>query len=195
MKRYLFLALLLAAAAIFCIGCIQKVPTEEPVEEDGGVQDNSNPDAPKIIESTFIINFQCEFSAMDRTEEDTYLSGKNYRLEAALKNGAVKGNYHSYGGYDAEEDTLFSADHSFMYKLQEVVSRYDLAQYNGTDIFVSGLPEMYGVSLQIVYASGEHICASNNQDCFLPLEAMEELETLFRQQLPKPPAAVDAAEE
>ena len=54
---------------------------------------------------------------------------------------------------------------------------------------------MYGVSLQIVYASGERISASNNQDCFLPLEAMEELEALFRQQLPKSPVAVDAAEE
>ena len=193
MKRYLFLALLLAAAAIFCIGCIQKVPTEEPVEEDGGVRDNSDPDAPKIIESDFIISFQCELSALDRMEEDTYLSGKNYRLKARLKDGAVKGHYYPYGPQG--EEILFAADHSFMYKLQEVAAKYDFAQYNGTDISVSGLPEMYGASLEIVYASGERISASNNQDCFLPLAAMEELETLFRQQLPKPPASDDGAEE
>ena len=71
-----------------------------------------------------------------------------------------------------------------MYRLQEVVEKYDFAQYNGTSITVSGLPEMYGISIQIVYASGERINISNNQECFLPLEAMEELEMLFRQELP-----------
>ena len=159
MKKYLLIALLLVVAAILCIGCTQNEPAKEPVEEDGGIKDNSNPDAPKVIESDFIISFQCEFSALDRIEEDTYLSGKNYRLEAVLKDGAVKGHYYPYGNHD--EDILFAADHSFMYKLQEVVSRYDLAQYNGMDISVSGLPEMYGASLQIVYASGERIYASN----------------------------------
>ena len=191
MKKHLLLLLLLAV--VLCIGCSPKEITEEPVEEDGGVRDNSDPDAPKVIESDFIISFQCEFSALDRMEEDTYLSGKNYRLEARLKDGAVKGHYYPYGTHD--EDILFAADHSFLYKLQEVVSEYDLAQYNGMDISVSGLPEMYGASLQIVYASGERISASDNQDCFLPLAAMEELESLFRQQLPKPPASDDATEE
>ena len=191
MKKSILFLLVLAAIGIISVGCTQK----EPAEEDGVVRDNSDPDAAKVIESDFIISFQCEFSALDRMEEDTYLSGKAYRLEARLKDGAVKGNYHSYGGDDAEKEFLFAADHSFLYKLQDVVAKYDLAQYNGTDLFVSGLPEMYGASLRIVYASGERISASDNQDCFLPLEAMEELESLFRQQLPKPPASDDAAEE
>lgn len=191
MKKHLLLLLLLAV--VLCIGCSPKEITEEPMEEDGVVRDNSDPDAPKVIESDLIIHFLCEFSALDRMEEDTYLSGKNYRLEARLKDGAVKGHYSPYGNHG--EDILFAADHSFMYKLQEVVSEYDLAQYNGMDVSVSGLPEMYGASLQIVYASGECISASDNQDCFLPLAAMEELESLFRQQLPKPPASDDATEE
>lgn len=191
MKKNLLLLLLLAVA--FCIGCNHKEPMDEPVEEDGGVQDNSSYDAPKTIESTLIISFRCEFSAMDIMEEDSYLSGSTYLLEARLPDGAVKGRYSSSG--KQEEDTLFAASHSFMYKLQEVVSKYDLAQYNGTDISVSGLPEMYGASLRIVYASGERISASNNQDCFLPLAAMEELETLFRQQLPNVPASDDVTEE
>ena len=192
-KRESFtLVLLLLIAAIFCTGCMLKTPKEEPVEEDGGVKDNSDYDAPKVIQSDLIIAFQCDFSALDRTEEDTYLSGKNYRLEARLKDGAVKGRYDLYG--DRDEDILFAADHSFMYRLQEVVSKHNLVQYNGMDIFVSGLPEMYGSKLQIVYASGERIYATNNQDCFLPLEAMEELETIFRQNLPGMPVSenVDA---
>ena len=44
---------------------------------------------------------------------------------------------------------------------------------------MSGLPPDYGVKLDIQYASGESIRASNNQDCFLSLEAMEELISLF----------------
>ncbi|MBR3910245.1 MAG: hypothetical protein IKJ54_02990 [Anaerotignum sp.] len=74
MKKHLLLLLLLAV--VLCIGCSPKEITEEPMEEDGVVRDNSDPDAPKVIESDFIISFQCEFSALDRMEEDTYLSGK-----------------------------------------------------------------------------------------------------------------------
>lgn len=189
MKKSILFLLVLAAIGIISVGCTQK----EPAEEDGVVRDNSDPDAAKVIESDFIISFQCEFSALDRMEEDTYLSGKTYRLEARLKDGAVKGHYYPCG--TREEDILFAADHSFLYKLQDVVAKYDLAQYNGMDISVSGLPEMYGASLQIVYATGERISASDNQDCFLPLAAMEELESLFRQKLPKPPASNDGVEE
>ena len=182
MKKYLFLILLLTA--VFCIGCTQKKIAEEPVEEDGGVRNDTSYDAPKVIESNLIISFQCEFSALAIPEEDTYLSGKNYQLEAVLRDGAVKGNYHSYGRYNEREDGNFAADHSFMYRLQEIVAKYDFAQYNGTSITVNGLPEMYGLSLQIVYASGERIDASNNQECLLPVAALEELEMLFRQELP-----------
>ena len=193
MKKYLFLMLLLLA--VFCIGCNQKKIAEEPAEEDGGVRNDSSYDAPKVIESNLIIAFQCEFSALAISEEDTYLSGKNYQLEARLKDGAVKGNYHSYGRHGEREDGNFAADHSFMYRLQEIVAKYDFAQYNGTSITVSGLPEMYGVSLQIVYASGERIYISNNQECFLPLAAMEELEMLFRQELPAVSASDNMTEE
>ena len=182
MKKILLIAFLLAVT--FCIGCGKKESLEETIEEDGGVRNDSSYDAPKVIESNLIISFQCEFSALAISEEDTYLSGKNYQLEARLKDGAVKGNYHSYGRYNEREDGNFAADHSFMYRLQEVIAKYDFAQYNGTSITVSGLPEMYGASLQVVYASGERIYASNNQECFLPLAAMEELEMLFRQELP-----------
>ena len=192
MKKYLFLMLLLLA--VFCIGCTQKKTTEEPME-DGGVRNDTSYDAPKVIESNLIISFQCEFSALAIPEEDTYLSGKNYQLEAVLRDGAVKGRYHSYGRYNEREDGNFAADHSYMYRLQEIVAKYDFAQYNGTSITVSGLPEMYGVSLQIVYASGERIDASNNQECFLPVAAMEELEMLFWQELPAVSVSDNVTEE
>lgn len=189
MKKYLLLFLLLAAA--FCISCGRNV--QKPVEEDGGIQDNSDADAPKSIASDFITNFQCEFSAMAMMEEDTALSGKNYRLEAVFRDGAVKGYYRSYDRFGERTDIKFAASHYFLKDLQKIVAKYDLAQYNGRNITVSGLPEMYGAYLRIGYASQEQIYASDNQDCFLPLEAMEELESFFRQQLPS--ASDDVAED
>lgn len=193
MKKFLIFALFLAAA--LCIGCSQKKPPPEPIEEDGGVTNNNSYDAPKVIESTFITSFQCDFSAMPLLEEDTYLSGRNYQLEAVFKDGAVKGYYRSYDRYGERTDIKFAASHYFLKDLQEIVAKHDLAQYNGLDISVSGLPEMYGAYLQIDYASQERIYASDNQSCFLPLAAMEELEAFFHQQLPTVPASDDGMEE
>lgn len=192
MKKILLLAVILAAAV--CIGCVQKDPVPEPVEEDGGVTNNSSYDAPKVIESTFITAFQCDFSGIPLLEEDTYLSGRNYQLEAVFRDGAVKGYYRSYDRYGERTDVKFAASHYFLKDLQAIVAKHDLAQYNGMDVFVSGLPEMYGAYLRIDYASEERIYASDNQNGFLPLAAMEELETLFRQQLPDIPASDDVTE-
>lgn len=190
MKKILLAAVILAA--VVSIGCARKDPVPEPMEEDGGVTDNSNYDAPKVIESTFITNFQCDFSGIPLSEEDTYLSGRNYQLEAMFRDGAVKGYYRSYDRYGERTDIKFAASHDFLNDLQKIVAKYDLAQYNGLSITVSGLPEMYGAYLKINYASQEQIYASDNQNCFLPLEAMEELENFFRQQLP--PVSDDVAE-
>lgn len=38
---------------------------------------------------------------------------------------------------------------------------------------------MYGAKLDIKYASGESIYAHDNQDCFISLDAMNELVELF----------------
>ena len=67
-----------------------------------------------------------------------------------------------------------------MMRLWKIVSKYDFAQHNGYVSKVSGLPHMYGAKLDIRYASGESIYAYDNQDCFIPLEAMRELVELFR---------------
>ena len=73
--------------------------------------------------------------------------------------------------------------------LQKAVSEHDLAQHNGLSYRVSGLPEDYGATLSVTYASGESIHASHNQDCFLSIDAMEALEALFRSQAEPRPTA------
>ncbi len=190
MKRMFWIAaLLIVAVAVVLTGCARQTPSEV-VEADGGVQNDTSYDAPKTIESTQIIAFSCEFSAFDRAEEDTRLAGRAYQLEAKLENGAVKGSYYAHTRYDGERET-FRESHSFMAALQKVVAEYDLAQHNGLSYRVSGLPKDYGAALSVTYASGESIHASNNQSCFLSIDAMEALEALFYAQIEPYPTALD----
>lgn len=190
MKRMFWIAaLLIVAVAVVLTGCARRTPSEV-VEADGGVQNDTSYDAPKTIESTQIIAFSCEFSGFTMDEKDTRLAGQAFQLEAKLENGAVKGSYHAYTRYDGEKKP-FRASHSFMDALQKVVAEHDLAQHNGLSYRVSGLPEGYGATLSVTYASGESIHASNNQSCFLSIDAMEALEALFYAQIEPYPTPLD----
>ena len=154
------------------------------MEEDGGVKEyNSGEDSPKVIESADIVSFKCEFSLLAVVlEEESELDGRNYTLEADAEGGTVKCKVDCYGRESSSIPREFTADAAFMKALQAIVEKYNFAQYNGYENVVSGLPYMYGAKLDIAYASAESIYAYDNQDCFLPLEAMEELVRLFSSQ-------------
>ena len=96
-----------------------------------------------------------------------------------MESSAVKSKIKWRNRAGAGEEHDFTADASFMTSLQEIVSKYNFAQYNGYISKVSGLPDMYGAKLDISYASGESIYAHDNQDCFIPFEAIEELVKLY----------------
>ena len=148
---------------------------------DGGVKTyNSGEDSPKVIGSTEMVSFECEFSLIAAVfEEESELSGRIYKLSAVLEDVTVKSKIKWGDRAGAGEEHDFTTDASFMTNLQEIVSKYDFAQYNGYISKVSGLPHMYGAKLDIKYASGESIYAHDNQDCFISLDAMNELVELF----------------
>lgn len=185
MKRmFWIIAGLMAAVGLLLAGC-GHVSDQEPLEaaeEDDGAKNDTSYDAPKTIGSTQIIAFRCNFSGFTMDREDTRLAGQAYQLEAKLENGAVKGSYYAYTCFDGEKK-LFRASHAFMDALQRVVSEHDLARHNGLSCHISGLPEDCGAYLQVEYASGERIYASDNESCFLSTEAMEALESLFYSQI------------
>jgi len=195
---------LVVAAGFLLVGCggRQVPPAEPPADSDvssdtnydppadGGVISDTDYEAPKVIESTQVVSFNCKFSAFARSKEDTRLAGRVYQLEARLENGAVKGSYQTRTRYDGETET-FRGSHAFMDALQKVIAQQDLAQHNGHSYRVSGLPEGYGAYLSVKYASGEEIYASDNQSCFLSIDAMEALEALFRSQVEPFPAPQD----
>lgn len=142
---------------------------------DGGATDNSDLNAPKSIESTQIISFDCRFSTMD-TAEPGKPGNHIYQLHAKLENGAVRGMYQVR---DTGETHSFRVSQKFFVEVQILVATYGLARYNGHDYTVAGLPDEYGARLDVRYASRESIYANDNQDNFLPLEAMNELLNLF----------------
>ena len=111
--------------------------------------------------------------------EDISIEHGIYTLSARLKDGAVRGEYRMRTRLGEGEQFLFRASHRFMRNLQDTVRTYDFAKFNGEVYSVSGLPDMYGAKIHIVYASGESIYSSDNQSNFLPVEAITELVELF----------------
>ena len=71
-------------------GC--RLPARETDDIDGGVKTyNSGEDSPKVIESTEIVSFECEFSLIAAVfEEESELSGRIYKLSAVLEDVTVK---------------------------------------------------------------------------------------------------------
>ena len=148
---------------------------------DGGVKTYCNgEDSPKVIKSTEIINFECEISLYSIVlEEESKHDGRNYKLSAALESGNVRCAVEWRDRAGNKEKYDFTTDASFMVNVQKIVSNYNFAKYNGCISKVSGLPDMYGAKLNITYASNETIYACNNQDMFIPFEAVEEFIEIF----------------
>ena len=151
---------------------------KEDIEQDGGITKKTNIDAPKHIESTLIIRFAIEMSTVADCEENEYC-GYVYNLNAALENGAVKGHYECRNRYGLVFEQRFRSSVRFMSDLNRIVTECNLARYNGESSFVAGLPDNYGALVDIMYASGEHIYASDNASNFIPNNAVKELVDLF----------------
>ncbi len=183
--KWLFLGIgvvLAAAGLLTAVKMYRDTIPEDTDDIDGGVvRHNDGADAPKVIESTEIVEFICEFSLLTAFEPGE-LGNNNYELRASLKEDVVEGSFKVWGRDSGEDgnDFTFASDSSFMTELQEIVSKHELVRHNGYTHTVSGLPHMYGAKLDIRYASGESIYAYNNQDCFLSYDAMQDLAALFR---------------
>ena len=180
--KYLFIGLGAVFAAVIVGGGIAalcgRCPEKTGDDIDGGVVKRYWTDAPKVIESNEIASFHCEISLIAACDVDD-LGHRVYTLNAELKDGEVlvKYDWRERGGESDKAE--YTADADFMVRLQEIVTTYDFAKHNGYYHTVSGLPDMYGESLHILYASGERIDVHDNQSGFMPLEAQKALITLF----------------
>ena len=180
--KWLFIGLgcALAAAAVGGgIRAVQKKDFEKNTDPiDGSVVKRYWADTPKVIESQEIVSFHCEISLIAACDADD-IGHRVYKLDAAVKDGEVlvKYDWRERGG--ERDKAEYKADADFMVRLQEIVKAYDFAKHNGYYHTVSGLPDMYGEILDIVYAGGERIYVHDNQSSFLPYEAEKALVFLF----------------
>ena len=175
-------ALTLTAMAAGITALCRRSPEENTDHIDGGVIKQVQADVPKVIESTEIVEFHAEISltTVYDADEQTHRVHKGvYKLDAVLKNGEVLVKYDWYDHQGSGDKAEYKAEADFLVRLQEIAAAYNFAGHNGYYYKVSGLPDMYGEFLNIIYASGEQIYAYDNQSGFLPYEAAEELILLF----------------
>lgn len=168
------------SVVLFIIMLFSGCKTQNTDDIDGGVVHNdTDPDAPKTIESNEMVSFECEISFYGITEDDSDYYGRNYNLSAIENEGVVSCKI-DWRGRDGEGNgRSYTTDKSFLEALRTIVIMYDIAGFNGHSHSVSGLPDMYGIRLDIRYSSGERIYIYNNQDHVIPLEAAESIVTLF----------------
>lgn len=160
----------------------KKQKTEyENIEQDGSVTVTINENAPKLIKSTLIIRFCVEISTLADDDENEYC-GYVYNLNATLENGAVKGHYECRNRNGLGFEQRFRTSVRFMSELNRIITKYDLAKYNGKSSFVAGLPDNYGALVDIMYASGECLYISDNESNFMPNDMVKELVDLFENQ-------------
>ncbi len=164
-------------AGVIAVSC-RKHQRQNSDDIDGGVVKRYQADVPKVIESAEIVSFHCVISLLAVCEVDG-LGHRVYKLDAVMRDGAVHVKYDWYDRQGGSDKAEYAASTDFMVRLQKIVSEYDFARHNGYYHSVSGLPAMYGESLDVVYDSGERIHVHDNQSGFLPLKAEKELILLF----------------
>lgn len=178
-------AVLLAAGGVVLAALCRRYrhQKEEKVRDGGVSRHTTGTDAPKTVRSSEITDFECRFSLFAIPEEDLdegmVLKNADYLLKAKRGDNGVQGLFRWVDRFGNGEDFPFLTESSFMEELQKITAKHNLAKHNGYFHEVQGLPDFYGASLYIRYASGEVVAANDNQDNFLSVETMSDLATLF----------------
>ena len=150
----------------------------------GGTRETLDSEAPTVIKSKDMISFDvssalgfdndyendiCRISAFAvRAERGTFISltlekGHRYDFEKTCKVVYV-------------EEDIFPT-------LVELVERHDIAKRNGSHSRTYGLPEDFGGSISVLYASGEAISISNNQSPVISVKAAIDIKNAFEKAL------------
>jgi len=166
------------AAAVVGAACIVRSKKKNEGSDtdciDGGVRHYVDSDSPKVIKSTDITCFECEAHTVSIADAGEMSGSYNFLVTDSVA------EYSFMNRFGKTFEGSFVPDKDFRERLYKIVADYDFAQFNGTFYSVSGLPHGYGAKISVSFASGESIHASNNQSCFLPKEAIEEMYSLFR---------------
>lgn len=176
-RKWIFCGAGAAVLAAIAVAGRRKLRKRKTDPIDGGVVTHSTgDDQPKVIKSTQIDRFCYKVSLLSEPDPGE-LRNRVYTFQAERKNEKAACKLAWYGCDSGK--FVFETDTQFFDALQEIVVKYDLAQYNGRCHCVSGLPDLYGEILSVEYESGESIYAKNNQSVFMPMAVASDLRSLF----------------
>lgn len=138
-------AFMAAAMALLMAGCGKTADPAGPVS--GGRINNTDPDAPKVIQSKEITEFYTSFYLNTR-----WTAEENHSFQFQVK---PDGN----GAWTVTEpgsEITCAADETLLTELQDVIDRNELASKNGICEYTAGVAPAYGACiLRVTYASGE----------------------------------------
>ena len=139
--------------------------------ECGGTDATLDRKAPKTIVSKEITSFSVEsalprdFARINRYDNTVEFIGYVMTFAVPVENGTFMYLVTSRGFYHGEERKSSWAfiKENVLPQLAELVEKQDIAKENGYHSTTHGLPENFGGSVLIKYASGEKISFSDNQ--------------------------------
>ena len=136
---------------------------------DGGTRICHDTDAPKDILSHEILRFSCRFSSSSLLEEDTNLTSGLFHFTAEKREEGAETSVSVLHSRRGEINQAKMRPSCFLEEIDGILQKHDIARFNGLYYKVSGLPDFFGASVSVTYASGETLDCYNNQDPFLPL--------------------------
>ncbi|MBQ1467675.1 MAG: hypothetical protein IIZ27_04290 [Solobacterium sp.] len=146
-----FMGVLLSLFTFFSTGGC----TKEQEYTTGGTTNKTDPDAPKVIQSKDITEFQASFFLANRWagEEE-----HDFQFQIQEENGVLTAS-------EKIMNIHAQADEQLLKDLQAVIDKYDLASMNGVYEVTAGLaPECQEREFNVVYASGETLRFTINNE-------------------------------
>ena len=159
MKKIIVLVMCFMMIGLFGCGkkdtdVLNQKNTEEPV--CGGVTNNTDYDAPKVITSDNLVKLSMGFYHEDRFDSS---NGRYYTfiLESDSDGKILLKDSRAGEGFEVEKSVLVGA--------QAIIKKYDLAKANGVNKITAGLPPEYEeCDFSAEYDSGERISFAENSD-------------------------------
>lgn len=150
-----------------------------------GSAESRDSGAPKTIVSQDIENFSldCSFATMGNAHAYHHV----YAYASKVDAGVLVALSYNTNQWQSENGENYSAvaltDGEVLGELQAIVRKYDFAKNNGRSYYVNGLPQNFGGSVHISYASGETIDFSNNQSPIISADAASEAVDILKDRI------------
>lgn len=131
----------------------------------GGSTSYHDSKAPKEITCEDIDYFEVECSFVSLADQPpySYIYGYAAKVDAGVLAALICSNEFSFAKGSENRSAVAIVSPEVLGELQRVVAKYEFAKHNGASHYVNGLPQDFGGSVRIDYASGEYIRFNDNQ--------------------------------